>query len=237
MEDSPEYYKQKDIITFGKHYDAYFEAIKDLAKIDTTISDKKTPKNIVLGGVQGITTATEFNKFCKTLFPNNQQHYIDMNRSPLSALESNDFSSRTQARLEKLPFKQGSIDLMFLDFTFTFMKPEEVESFFKKSNESLKPSGLILSIYNDPHNLNPQAKAQEEKIYSSFNITPNFYEQAELYKLAKPLKPIYHSEFKARNESPFDSSLDVFAMPDSKIPEIKIPLKKRAEKIIKKVLS
>jgi hypothetical protein len=152
-------------------------------------------------------------------------------------LGSDDFPSRTQARLEKLPFKPGSIDLMFLDFTFTFMKPEEVENFFKESSESLKPSGLILTIYNDPFNLNPQAKAQEEKIYSSFNISPNLHEQAELYKLAKPLKPVYHSEFKARNESPFNSSLDVFAMPDSKIPEIKIPFKRRAENILKKVLS
>jgi len=75
-----------------------------------------------------------------------------MNRRPLTSLERKESNHPLQARLEKLPFKPGSVDLMFLDFTLLFMNPIQVHNFFDEARKVLSENGLVLATYYNPGN-------------------------------------------------------------------------------------
>lgn len=230
-----EYYEYGSIISFGEHSSVYKEALNSLAEIDTNLLDPNTPKNIVLGGFHGKKAASEFKELCLELFPKSRQVYMDMNRRPFAPLYSEDFPNKIQARLQELPFKPQSVDLMFLDFTLSFMTPEVIKNFFNEAQNALTPSGLVLATYNDPHNLNIWERARKEVVDSLFNISTHLHKRTSLYDLSKPLKPILHKEFKWRSDSSFDSSLVVLARPLSKIPEIGV-IYKRETNLLENIL-
>lgn len=210
-----EYYRQP-ANTIGKHNHAYIEALNNLTKNGSGILDKNTPKNIVLGGFHNSKTVSEFKQLCHEQFTNKKEFYLlDMNRRPLASLESKDKKHVVQARLENLPFAPGSIDLMFLDFTLFFMKPQQVEKFFNEAGKVLKTSGLVLATYYSPNKASHWNQLENTSIYNSLGVPIYYHEPAILYQSAEPLKPVFSAEFNSESMYLPTASIAVFAKPAS----------------------
>ena len=142
-----------------------------------------------------------------------------MNRRPLTSLERKESNHPLQARLEKLPFKPGSVDLMFLDFTLLFMNPIQVHNFFDEARKVLSENGLVLATYYNPGNACPLDRLENRKIFESMGIPTYYFEEKNLHQLAQPLKSVFNAEFKNGSNYFSKASLAVFAQPSSKIPE------------------
>jgi SAM-dependent methyltransferase len=215
-----EYYRYP-AVTFGEQSFAYKSALNAIAEKDIKVLDRNSRKNIVLGGFHSSQTVTEFKELCKELFPNDHEYYLlDMNRHPLSTIDSKTYPNRIQARLEELPFAPKSIDLMFLDYTFVFMDNLQIKKFFDNAHKVLSPSGLILATYNDPGKVGLWNMFQKKFLDRHHAPVPmSYHKQEKLCQLAKPLRPVFNTEFKTTLKYTSASSLTVFAQPDSTIPK------------------
>lgn len=219
-----EYYKLP-VLTFGKQSEIYQEAINRSIQKDSKIFDLKSPKKIVLGGFHNTRSVVEFKELCKEIFPNRQYYLLDMNKRPLANLNPNDSDKRVQARLENLPFKPGSIDIIFLDFTLTFMSPSQTKKFFKDARQLLATSGLILTTYHDPHSTEITNRKLLKNCYKELGISTYDYTPTELSKLAEPLKQVFYREFETKSPTnPTEALLSVFTNPEPQTDKNKIIL-------------
>lgn len=110
---------------------------------------EKTKLNVLVGGTAGRWSAFDFSEVWSGLRPNNQDSvfFLDMNREPLVKIPSKFF--RIQGKLENLPIKDGSIDLIVLDFTLIFLPELSIEKFLKEAKRVLSPQGEGMALVSN----------------------------------------------------------------------------------------
>lgn len=146
--DWAKYYDSK-ILHFGQSENDYEKAMRDLSE-GSNLLDPNSPKTFLLGGFVPFNgTPESFEKFCKKMHPNPQDKhiYLDINSQPFANPTAR---PGVQASLENLPFKENSVDFIFLDGTVDFMSDEAVRGFAQNAARVLSPRGLILMVKSDP---------------------------------------------------------------------------------------
>lgn len=142
----PEYYKLK-VSHFGERDKSYRRALNYLVQQTPDFLSPRDGKTFLLGGFHPSRgTPQDFIDFCRNLHPNpkDKHLFIDINYQPVRMLRKEFTKFRVQAALENLPFSEGSIDMIFLDGTATYMSNEALNSFSQGADKVLSENGVVL---------------------------------------------------------------------------------------------
>ena len=149
-----EYYNDpKGVRSFWLQREDYSRNIEYLASQQPEILSLTKPKTFVLGGFYPSNGTPEaFMDLATTLHPHLKDRHIflDINQTPLTSINKDTYPLRLRAPIERLPFKPGSIDFLFLDFTLNFMNANQRRQFFRSVPKFLTHNGLILAALVDP---------------------------------------------------------------------------------------
>ncbi len=145
------------MVDWEKYYKFYEESPNVLSIRDTQSAYFQTlnymhadPKTILLGGFASDFSLDDFEIFSKSYFPKAKTFALDINKHPLKkAILSAPNSLLLQADLNELPFKEGSIDLMLLDFTLNCMPPENIAGLFSSASRVISPNGIVVASVID----------------------------------------------------------------------------------------
>ena|SRR3989344_3371920 len=203
-----DYYTSAFVRPFGNHTELYESSlIKEMFQ-NPNLLDPSNAKVFVLGGFHAYNdTVDDFKEFCQKMHnnPDDKHIYLDMNRLPLSSIRARSQKYRTQALLENLPFKNGSIDFLFADCTTDFMDNAQVQQFSKSSAETLSDNGLILiaKIY-------PPGLERQQNLHPTLPLYPRNIQDVQ--ELMDDLKLVGFNYG-------YSSSVATFARKDSIFPE------------------
>ena len=150
-----EYYREVSPISFREHEGGYCAALAYLTAQSSALNCRNRLKNIILGGFcPHNKTVESFVRFSKSQFTdeNVKLFVLDMNRQPLETFDKRATVGvmPLQANLTNLPLKAGSIDLLFLDYTFEFMSLEQIKKAAGNLSYQLTKNGLLLVINHMP---------------------------------------------------------------------------------------
>ncbi len=145
-----ENYYHQVVAPFGTRIVDYANAIDSLNVILPGFLCSSDRKIFLLGGVcprEG--SDKDFVSFCKSIHPNPEDLHvmIDMNHSPLawSAKFHPGLTTKSaQALLEVLPFRNESIDTIFLDGTTEYMRNNQLENFIRGARCVLSRNGVVV---------------------------------------------------------------------------------------------
>lgn len=113
------------------------------------------PLNLLLGGFSPqSSTAQSFIDHCRHLHSNlnDQIILLDKNSQPFQKgrFTKKGNISCLQANLTNLPFKNHSLDLIFLDGTTMFMTNKEIDQFSQEAQRVLTNRGLVIACFSAP---------------------------------------------------------------------------------------
>ncbi|MCR4324461.1 MAG: class I SAM-dependent methyltransferase [Candidatus Curtissbacteria bacterium] len=153
----PDYYSvaERSPISIGSQRIAYNRSWSNIhgRHNDVRVGVQENQPVFVLGGFNhNSDTPAEFARFSDAIAGDIRSKrpklvYLDMNREPLTVGLEGD---PVEARLESLPFKDGSVDFMVLDRTVNFMDPKQVEGFSRSAAKVLSRNGLIFATFSQP---------------------------------------------------------------------------------------
>ncbi len=137
------YLGENGCYSFSHHLSEYQRAVKQFFPGNDKLK-------ILVGGVAGARSSDSFYRSWNLIRPENQDSvvFLDQNLTPLA--ESNQSWQKVQAKLEEMPFKSASFDLILLDFTLDFLNDRQLKNFFAEAKEVLSPSGKIIAIVSSP---------------------------------------------------------------------------------------
>ncbi len=177
-----EYYSRPDIRPFAENYSAYVWAIHKLITHNPDLLDPQTSATFLLGGFTHTnSTRFDFEHFAHSIHPHPTLIFLDQNSLPLSITKH---PNRVQAKLEKPPLCENSIDFMFLDHTQQFMDDSSLKLFFQSASNILKPNGLLLISNNEKIIPLPTT------ILNLFEKVPTFHRKSEDLCKSTFLKPV-----------------------------------------------
>lgn len=218
-----EYHSDGFVRPFSDQTAEYKQAIATFAGQNGNLLSQNQPKRFLLGGFHHLnSTIKDFLNFCGSIHPHQENRYLflDMCREPLLGLKKcQPYSLSTQASLAALPFRDSSLDLLFLDFTLDFMTDRQVSDFAISATSVLSPDGLVIAALADLDREKFKADLLAD-FSGKRSLTPiNLYVKRyfrypqNIISLLDPLKPIFWN----RNHN---FNLLVLSHPDSQFPAL-----------------
>lgn len=211
-----EYYKWTRPISFKDQEHAYSKSVEKLSDLQPEILNPGSPLTFVLGGFHpSVNTAESFKDFCERIHGNplDRHIFLDMNLYPPASLDPKVFPYRIRAKLEEPVFVSSSIDFIFLDRTFNFMSPKQIQEFTSRIGQSLKRDGLIFATFTSSLFFSGKSL-----LSSLVNHTPTIiYTPAKVKRLCSSLKTVMEAEYEAGFTGEFTCL--AFSRPDSILPQ------------------
>jgi len=109
--------------------------------------------NILVGGIASGFSAEEFIQLWQGLRKGSKDQllFLDQDFRPLREMQrlAGNFE-RVVGKLEELPFRKASIDVILLDFTLDFLSDPKLKCFLSGTKTVLKPDGIVIALIKDP---------------------------------------------------------------------------------------
>lgn len=206
-----EYYALQNTRSFGEQIDNYKHGLKYINK-QIPILTPDDNKTFVLGGFNPyVQSHAQFLQFASKMHPNPHDRHIflDMNRPPLTLIDTKDFPYKVQANLQNLPLQPESLDFLFLDFTLLFMTDNQVTNLAASANSALKKNGIIMATAPFPLITWFYAidNCLENYMFRTNKVHINNRPPERIMHLMNPLKPVLWIQKKC--------DLLIFSKPDS----------------------
>lgn len=207
--------------SFNERKQAYKTAINNLkSQLPDFLSD--SPKTFLLGGfVPSNGTPEAFDNLCRSLHdnPDDQYIYLDINAQPFS---TNGDKLGVQADLAKLPFREDSLDVVFLDGTADLMDDQALQGFAEGASKVLTRNGIIL-VTKLPKGMAEHQIKNIPVLQSSIKLYPR--EDEDLGNLlGVGLKPAYHYAGRFDVDQGYDMAVVAFSRADSDFNQIDLKI-------------
>lgn len=205
--------------SFAQRTERYKNAIRRLREqVPVFLSGSR--KTFLLGGfVPSNGTPQSFDELCRGVHDNSaDKHiYLDLNRQPF---KSSGDRPGVQADLRKLPFREESIDIIFLDGTTDLMDEQAIQDFAEGAARVLTKNGVII-ISKLPKGMAEHQIKNIPVLKTSIKLYPR--DDSDLARLlGGHLKPVYHQAGIFDVDRGYDAGILAFARANSDFDQVDI---------------